>query len=122
MTDTGLRGPRFGEEGGQLSYGSYLRLPQLLGQQMPESDPPAHDELLFITVHQAYELWFKLLLFELGAARDRMFAGDLWSARHLLERAASVEQVLVAQLPVIETMSTDGVPPQASGLRFTTAS
>ena len=44
----------FGEEGARLSYGSYLRLPELLEQQVLQSDPPAHDELLFITVHQVY--------------------------------------------------------------------
>ena len=44
---------RFGEEGGRLSYGSYLRIPEVLDQQVPISDPPAHDELLFITIHQA---------------------------------------------------------------------
>ena len=70
----------FGEEGGLLTYGSYLRLPQLLAQQIPQVDPPTHDELLFITVHQAYELWFKQLLHELGAARDAMAAPSTWRA------------------------------------------
>ena len=96
---------RFGEEGGRLSYGGYLRLATLLDQQVLESDPPAHDELLFITIHQVYELWFQLLLVELESARDAMFAGDLWTARHLLGRAAAVEQVLIAQIPVLETMT-----------------
>jgi tryptophan 2,3-dioxygenase len=99
----------FGEEGGKLSYGSYLRIPELLSQQVLVSDPPAHDELLFITIHQVYELWFKLLLFELTGARDAMAAGgspeSVWTARHLLERARTIEQVLIAQLPVLETMT-----------------
>ena len=62
----------FGEQGAQLTYGSYLRLPQLLDSQHLESDPPAHDELLFITIHQVYELWFKQLLHEVegGPRRD----------------------------------------------------
>jgi acetoacetyl-CoA synthetase len=64
----------FGEEGGLLTYGSYLRLPELLAQQVTQTDPPAHDELLFITVHQAYELWFQQLLHELTAVRDLMLA------------------------------------------------
>ena len=51
-------------------------MPELLAQQVPESDPAAHDELLFITIHQVYELWFQLLLHELGDARDRMLAGE----------------------------------------------
>ena len=105
MTDIERRDPRFGEEGGQLSYGSYLRLPQLLAQQVPESDPPAHDELLFITVHQAYELWFKLLLHELDDARDGMLAGDSYRPRLRLQRAHVVERLLVEQVDVLETMT-----------------
>jgi tryptophan 2,3-dioxygenase len=100
----------FGEEGGRLSYGGYLRLDTLLSQQAPESDPPAHDELLFITIHQAYELWFKLLLHELTTVRDLLIDGGasaeaMWTARHLLRRVEQVEQVLIAQLPVLETMT-----------------
>ncbi len=72
---------RFGEEGGELSYGSYLRLPELLSEQTLLSDPPAHDELLFIVLHQAYELWFKELLFELESVRDLLFAGETHRAR-----------------------------------------
>ncbi len=98
-------GREFGEEGSRLTYGSYLRLPQLLSQQVLESDPPAHDELLFITIHQAYELWFKQLLHELGAARDAMLDGRGWWALHLLRRVASIEGVLVHQVDVIETMT-----------------
>ncbi|HYN37534.1 MAG TPA: tryptophan 2,3-dioxygenase family protein, partial [Actinomycetota bacterium] len=51
--------PSFGEEDRRLSYGSYLKVPDLLQLQQAQSDPPAHDELLFIIVHQVYELWFK---------------------------------------------------------------
>ena len=95
----------FGEEGARLTYGSYLRVDQLLDQQRLESDPPAHDELLFITVHQVYELWFKQLLHELTAVRDAMFAGDLWWARHLLARVVTIEGVLISQVAVLETMT-----------------
>jgi tryptophan 2,3-dioxygenase len=102
--DTG-GGRSFGEEGARLTYGSYLRLGQLLEAQVLESDPPAHDELLFITIHQVYELWFKQLLHELTAARDAMFDGQLWWARHLLGRVAVIEGVLVAQIDVLETMT-----------------
>jgi tryptophan 2,3-dioxygenase len=103
-------GRRFGEEGGRLSYGGYLHLGVLLDQQRPESDPPAHDELLFITIHQVYELWFKLLLHELTSVRDLLLHGGgkpdaMWQARHLLRRVEQVEQVLIAQLPVLETMT-----------------
>ena len=109
----------FGEEGArgrdQLTYGSYLRLPQLLDAQHLESDPPAHDELLFITIHQVYELWFQQLLHEVDAVRDTLLAaaegegtnggGRIWWARHLLNRVHVIERVLVQQIDVLETMT-----------------
>jgi tryptophan 2,3-dioxygenase len=110
----------FGEQGAeeqpQLTYGSYLRLPQLLDAQHLESGgdgtPPAHDELLFITIHQVYELWFQQLLHEAGAARDALVSTeaasggrDLWFARHLLSRMHVIERVLVQQVDVLETMT-----------------
>ena len=106
----------FGEEGArerpQLTYGSYLRLPQLLDAQHLESDPPAHDELLFITIHQVYELWFQQLLHEAQTVRDALMATqarsggrDLWFARHLLSRMHVIERVLVQQVDVLETMT-----------------
>jgi len=98
-------GPRFGEQGGLLTYGSYLRLPELLDQQVPESTPPAHDELLFITIHQVYELWFKLLLAELTDARDRMLDAESYRPRVRLERSHAIERVLVGQVDVIDTMT-----------------
>src|SRR5438309_4201799 len=88
-----------------LSYGSYLRVPELLSLQQLLSDPPAHDELLFIVVHQAYELWFKELLFELESARDLMAASDAAGAIHLLQRAHAVERIMIEQVSVLETMS-----------------
>jgi tryptophan 2,3-dioxygenase len=95
----------FGEQGAQLTYGSYLRLGQLLDAQHLESDPPAHDELLFITIHQVYELWFKQLLHEVSAARDAMSDGKVWWAQHLLQRVHVIERVLVQQVDVLETMT-----------------
>jgi tryptophan 2,3-dioxygenase len=108
----------FGEEGALLTYGSYLRLPQLLDAQHLESDPPAHDELLFITIHQVYELWFQQLLHEVEAVRDALLTtpdqsdgpqdgrGDrLWWARHLMNRVHVIERVLVQQVDVLETMT-----------------
>jgi tryptophan 2,3-dioxygenase len=97
--------PHFGEEDAKLSYGSYLAVDELLRLQRLESDPPAHDELLFIVVHQVYELWFKLCLFELEAARDAMFGGDVPFARHLLNRVHSIEKVLIEQIGVLEAMA-----------------
>ena len=98
-------GRSFGEEGGLLTYGSYLRLPELLAQQVPQVVPPAHDELLFITTHQAYELWFQQLLHELTAVRDLVAQRELWRARQLLRRAHVIERLLVSQIDVLETMT-----------------
>ncbi len=95
----------FGEEGARLSYGSYLHLPELLDQQVLQSDPPAHDELLFITVHQVCELWFKQCLHELDAARDGMLAGLTYEPRKALQRVHSIEQILIEQVVVLETMT-----------------
>jgi tryptophan 2,3-dioxygenase len=99
------QGRSFGEEGGRLTYDRYLRLPELLSQQVPLVDPPAHDELLFITVHQVYELWFKQLLHELAGARDAMDADETWLARHLLQRGHVISRLLVTQIDVIETIT-----------------
>ena len=96
-------GSRFGEEGRRLSYGSYLKVPELL--QLQQGLSHEHDELLFIVAHQAYELWFKVLLHELEAARDRIDAGDIFFARHHLRRVYVVERLLVEQIEVLETMS-----------------
>ena len=98
-------GVHFGESGGKLSYASYLRVPELLSQQVTLSDPPAHDELLFITVHQVYELWFKQLLHELTSARDAMLAGETYLPRHALTRVHVIERILIEQVAVLETMT-----------------
>ncbi|GIJ51033.1 tryptophan 2,3-dioxygenase [Virgisporangium aliadipatigenens] len=91
--------------GGGLTYGSYLRLADLLALQVPESDPVAHDELLFITIHQVYELWFKVMLSELVDARDRMLAGETYVPRVRLQRCHVIERTLVQQVDVIDTMA-----------------
>ena len=93
----------FGEDGARLTYGTYLRLDALLDQQRLETD--AHDELLFITIHQVYELWFKQLLCEVESARDAMVEGRLWWARHLLGRVHEIERILIEQVGVLETMT-----------------
>jgi tryptophan 2,3-dioxygenase len=96
-------GSRFGEEGRKLSYGTYLKLPEMLALQQRLSTE--HDELLFIVAHQVYELWFKVVLFELDAARDRIDGDDIFFARHYLRRVNVVERLLVEQIEVLETMS-----------------
>ncbi|MGH7761133.1 MAG: tryptophan 2,3-dioxygenase [Candidatus Dormibacteraceae bacterium] len=96
-------GSRFGEEGRRLSYGSYLKIPELLALQDGLSDE--HDERLFIVAHQVYELWFKVLLFELETARDRIGSDHIFSALHYLKRVHVIERLLVEQIEVLETMS-----------------
>lgn len=92
-------------EEGLLTYGGYLAVPELVSLQRLRSDPPVHDELLFIVVHQAYELWFKQLIFELESVRDRMIEGDAERARHYLTRVAAIERVLIEHIEVLQTMS-----------------
>src|SRR3979411_2182353 len=94
---------RFGEEGRELSYGTYLNVAKLLDLQKGLSQE--HDELLFIVAHQVYELWFKVVLFELEAARDRIDHDDIFFARHHLLRVHVIERLLVEQIEVLETMS-----------------
>jgi len=88
-------------------YSTYLRIDELLRLQQPLTEG-ASDEMLFIVVHQAYELWFKLVLHELGLARDRLGEGEPWAAVPRLRRAVVVEELLLHQLGVLETMSPDG--------------
>ncbi len=80
-------------------------MPELLSLQQLLSDPPAHDELLFIVIHQVYELWFKELVFELETVRDLMDKRDPHRARHFLLRVHRIERVLIEQIPVLESMS-----------------
>jgi tryptophan 2,3-dioxygenase len=76
-----------------------------LSLQRPQSDPAAHDELLFIVIHQVYELWFKELVFELESIRDSIQASAVEPAVHLLGRVHTIERVLIEQIPVLESMS-----------------
>ena len=98
-----MAGASFGEQGRRLSYGTYLKIPELLSLQQGLSE--AHDELLFITVHQAYELWFKVILFEVESARDALDLDDVAEALHLLRRVVVIERLLVEQVQVLETMA-----------------
>ena len=86
-----------------LTYSRYLQLDVLLGAQRPLSDE--HDELLFIVVHQVYELWFKQLLHELTHLQRRLESGDSPHALHTLKRILTILKVVVAQIDVLETMT-----------------
>ena len=96
-------GSRFGEEGRRLSYGTYLKVSELLDLQHGLSRE--HDELLFIVAHQVYELWFKVVLDELEATRGRIDSDDIFFARHHLRRVHVIERLLIEQIEVLETMS-----------------
>jgi tryptophan 2,3-dioxygenase len=102
MSDGTEVGRAFGEEGRRLDYGSYLRLGELLSLQTRLTDE--HDELLFIVVHQVYELWFTQLLFELEHARTAMDADDVRGAGRAFKRVSTIERLLVQQVDVLETM------------------
>ena len=87
------------------TYGSYLKLDELLELQKPLSDGPEHDETLFIIIHQVYELWFKEILHEIDYACQLMERGDRPRVLHTLNRVLTVLKVLVAQLDILETMT-----------------
>ncbi len=88
-----------------LSYNKYLRVQDLIGLQECLSDPAHHDELLFITIHQAYELWFKLILQEIDAAIQLMNQDRASAAERALHRVVEIEKLLVNQIHILETMS-----------------
>ena len=96
----------------QLTYSSYLKVPELLELQQPKSSPVHHDELLFIIVHQTYELWFKELLHDLDAVvANLQRAGaapqshdEVYEAARLLRRCTEITRVLVEQFTILETM------------------
>lgn len=89
----------------QLDYGGYLKLEELLRLQQPLSEPAHHDELLFIVIHQIYELWFKQILHEVDTVVERMDADDPLEAQRLLRRCIEIQRVLIAQIGVLETMT-----------------
>jgi tryptophan 2,3-dioxygenase len=88
-----------------LTYARYLKLDPLLRLQVPASDPPEHDETLFIVIHQVYELWFKLLLHEFDRVCIDFSAGELFAAIATWKRVRMVLKTLVAQIDVLETMT-----------------
>ncbi|MDQ2922396.1 MAG: tryptophan 2,3-dioxygenase family protein [Acidobacteriota bacterium] len=88
-----------------LSYNKYLRVADLIGLQDCLSDPQHHDELLFITIHQAYELWFKQILHEIDAAIVLMNEDRLAAAARTMLRVVEIEKLLVTQIHILETMT-----------------
>ena len=88
-----------------MSYGDYLHLDQLLTAQQPLSEPPLHDELLFIIQHQTSELWLKLMVHELRSARGLLGAGELAPALKRMARIKHIQQVLTDQWSVLATLT-----------------
>ncbi len=88
-----------------MSYGDYLRLDTLLSAQVPQSDPPQHDELLFIIQHQTSELWLKLMVHELRSARDLVRSDDLSPALKRLARVKHIQHTLTDQWSVLATLT-----------------
>jgi tryptophan 2,3-dioxygenase len=96
----------------QLTYADYLRVPDLISLQHPQSSPVHHDELLFIITHQTYELWFRLILHELDAVVSCLSTSAstpgsrdaVYEAARLLRRCTEVARVLVDQFTILETM------------------
>jgi tryptophan 2,3-dioxygenase len=87
------------------TYTSYLKIDELLSLQQPRSAGPEHDEMLFIIIHQVYELWFKELLHEFDHVMRLLEGDESHRAQHTLKRILTILKVLVAQLDVLETMT-----------------
>src|SRR5438132_5030980 len=88
-----------------VTYGNYLKIDELLSLQQPRSEGPEHDELLFIIIHQVYELWFKELLHEFDRVARLLTGDEPHRAQHTLKRILTILKVMVAQLDILETMT-----------------
>jgi tryptophan 2,3-dioxygenase len=88
-----------------LTYPTYLQLTKLLDLQQPRSDPAEHDEMLFIVIHQVYELWFRLMLHEMEKVQRNFESGDLYGAIATFKRVRTVMKTLVGQIDILETMT-----------------
>lgn len=88
-----------------LTYTSYLRVDELLDLQRPKSAGPEHDEMLFIIIHQVYELWFKQLLHEVDYLGEQLRSADQHRALHTLRRMLTILKTVVSQIDILETMT-----------------
>jgi len=89
----------------ELTYADYLAIDDLLALQNPRSTPPEHDEMLFIVIHQTYELWFKQLLHEMEKIKRDFSANNMYEAIHTFKRSRTIMKTLVSQLDILETMT-----------------
>ena len=97
--------PPLSISGTGLTYESYLKIDALLSLQQPRSQPAEHDEMLFIVIHQVYELWFKQVLHELGRIEESFLRVDAQAALGTFKRILTILKTLVAQVDVLESMT-----------------
>jgi len=91
-----------------LSYNKYLKVSELIGLQETLSEPKSHDELLFIIIHQTYELWFKQILHEIDATISWLDENRMFRANHSLRAVVGIEKVLITQIHILESMAQIG--------------
>lgn len=89
----------------KLTYNKYLKIDELLDLQEYRSDPEEHDEMLFIIIHQTYELWFKQILHEFEKLQSDLEDDKLWSAMKTMRRVLTILKTMVAQIDILETMT-----------------
>ena len=100
MTEYGKNAP--------LSYNKYLKVPELISLQETLSEPTSHDELLFIIIHQTYELWFKQILHEIDSTLEWLKQGRAFRVNHSLRTVTAIEKVIVSQIHILESMAQIG--------------
>lgn len=89
----------------ELTYSNYLKIDELLDLQELRSKPEEHDEMLFIIIHQTYELWFKQILHEMDKLRNNLRKGESWAAGKTMKRILTILKTMVAQIDILETMT-----------------
>lgn len=89
----------------KLTYSSYLQIDELLDLQDLRSQPAEHDEMLFIIIHQTYELWFKQILHEMDKLRSDLNNGKTWAAVKTMKRILKILKTMVGQIDILETMT-----------------
>jgi tryptophan 2,3-dioxygenase len=99
-----------------LNYNSYLKIEELLSLQKPLSEPAHHDELFFIIIHQAYELWFKEILHETELLISALRQGSVSRALKVLKRNTAIMRLLVQQIDLLTTLT----PVEFAGFRNST--
>ncbi len=89
----------------KLTYSNYLKIDELLDLQQLQTEPEEHDEMLFIIIHQTYELWFKQILHEMDKLRGDLKKGKTWAAVKTMKRILTILKTMVAQIDILETMT-----------------